>query len=101
MVEQQHYDEQPMDAEEEQAYLMQLQMQQQQQQEIYTDEYGQEVMMNQMGQHPQQYDTSDATNALVSLAFQSRSPERRYFCNSFRARSPIDPEPSLWLQQRH
>jgi len=46
-----------MDPEEE-AYLMQ-------QQEVYQDEYGNEVMLNQMGQP--QYDTSyAATNALVS-----------------------------------
>ena len=54
-----NYDDQDMDPEEEQAYLNQYR----QQQDVYTDEDGQEVMMNYNGQ--QQYETSDATNALV------------------------------------
>ena len=41
-----------MDPEQE-AYLMQQQQMQMQQQEVYQDEYGNEVMMNQMGQQQQ------------------------------------------------
>lgn len=53
-----------MDPEEEQAYMQQMQMQQQQ--EIYHDEYGNEVLMNQMGQQPYMEQT-DASNALVRI----------------------------------
>ena len=63
MVEQ-YDDQQQMDPEEEQAYLMQMQMQQQQ--ELYADEYGNEMMINQMG-HPQYAEQSEATNAVVRL----------------------------------
>ena len=61
-----HYDDQQMDPDE-QEYLMQQQMQMQQQQ-VYEDEYGQEIMMNQMGQYQE---PSDVTNALVrTILFQ-------------------------------
>ena len=63
MVEAQYDDQQQMDPEDEQAYMMQMQMQQQQQQDLYANEYGDEMMMNQMGQ--QYAEPSDAVNALV------------------------------------
>ena len=33
---------------------------------MYQNEYGEEMMMNQMGGQPQYMESSDATNALVS-----------------------------------
>ena len=41
-------------------------MQMQHPNEIYQDEYGNEVMINPVGQMPMGYQTNDPTNALVS-----------------------------------
>lgn len=58
-----------MDPNEEEEYLMQqraAQMQMHHPNEIYQDEYGNEVMINPIGQMPMGYEPNDPTNALVS-----------------------------------
>ena len=89
MVEAEYDGHMEMDPNEEEEYLMQqraAQMQMQHPGEIYQDEYGNEVMMNPVGQIPMsQYENSDPTNALVSHSFsfrklnQSSLPYGRHF----------------------
>ena len=69
MVEAEYDGQMEMDPNEEEEYILQQrQMQMQNPNEIYQDEYGNEVMMNPVGQIPMQYENNDPTNALVSLS---------------------------------